>query len=186
MVYVYKDYVIKEKIVIKVDTKNDLRYVLKVPLKNKTNKKILVIMKNPSKADREESDHTINNVLKFCYSEGFSTVYIMNLYSFYSTKPKGIAALINNNQESLAIGKDNDRYLKKILQIVNEVIVAWGGNTFGCTERYKSRIEQVTRIIKGKNLYYVESKSECNWYPRHAQVWSVNSNINMNNWIPPF
>jgi len=186
MSYQYKAYVKKEDIKIQADLPNNLRYLLEVPLRNKSNRSVLVIMKNPSKADQYESDLTIDRVLKFCHSKQYSKVYIMNLYAYYSTDSNGIANLIKKNQEMLAIGSRNDMLLREISQKVEDVIVAWGSNTFGCTDKYKKRIKQVTRIIRGKNLYYVESISKCRWYPKHAQVWSVNQDIDMYSWIPPF
>lgn len=186
MTYLYKNYVVKEGIKINNDSKNNLRYLMEVPLRNDFNKSILVILKNPSKATKYISDHTINNVLNFCNSRRYSKVYIMNLYSTYSTDPKGIAKLIKDNQEEIAIGKNNDKILEQTSKKVEDIIVAWGSNTFGCTMKYKHRIEEVTKIIQGKNLYYVESKSKCGWYPKHAQIWSVNSNITMDKWSPPF
>lgn len=186
MIFRYKDYVLNEEIQIKEDSSKNLKYLLEVPLTNNTNRSILIIMKNPSLANQYKSDRTINNVLKFCHAKQFSKVYIMNLYSYYSTDPKGIADLIQNNMEMLAIGVDNDYILRETLQIVDEVIVAWGSNTFGCTQRYKNRIRQVTCIIGEKDIYYVESMSKCKWYPKHAQIWSVNNAIEMNSWVPPF
>lgn len=186
MNFKYKDYVLKQDIKFIGNSNSNLRYLLEIPLKNNTGKTVLVIMKNPSLADKNKSDHTINNVLKFCNSKQFSAVYIMNLYAYYSTKSKGIANLIKNNQERLAIGENNDALLQQISNKVSDVIVAWGSNTFGCTKQYKNRIKMVTNIIKGKELYYVEQISKCRWYPKHAQIWSVNNNIQMYNWIPPF
>lgn len=186
MAFLYKDYVKKEEIQIQVDSSKNLRYLLEVPLINNSNKSVLVIMKNPSLADQYESDRTINNVLKFCHSNQYSKVYIMNLYSYYSTDSNGIANLIKNGQETLAVGRENDRILQQTTEKVNDVIVAWGGNTFGCTDKYKQRIKQVTRIIDGKTPHYVEDISKCRWYPKHAQVWSVNQDIEMYSWRPPF
>ncbi|MGG3772970.1 DUF1643 domain-containing protein [Heyndrickxia faecalis] len=186
MAFHYKDYVRKEEIQIQADLSNNLRYLLEVPLMNNANRSVLVIMKNPSLADQYESDRTINNVLKFCHSNQYSKVYIMNLYSYYSTDSNGIANLIKNGKEMLAVGRENDRILQQTTEKVNDVIVAWGGNTFGYTDKYKQRIKQVTRIIDGKTLYYVEDISKCRWYPKHAQVWSVNQDIEMYSWIPPF
>lgn len=186
MVFLYKDYVKKDDIQIETDLSSNLRYLLEVPLINNTNKSVLVIMKNPSKADQYESDRTINNVLKFCNSKQYSKVYIMNLYSYYSTDPNAIAELIKSGQEMLAIGRENDRILQQTSEKVNDVIVAWGSNTFNCTEKYKKRIKRVTNIIKGKEISYVESISECRWYPKHAQIWSVNHDIQMYSWVPPF
>lgn len=184
-IHQYREYVDKKNITFKGDIKSGYRYLLTVPLNNKGNKKILVIMKNPSKANKQISDLTINRVLAFCYNEGYSTVFIMNLYSYYATDSKELAQLIKSGQEVKAIGKNNDNILKSVLKDVGEIIVAWGSNTFGLTKQYKQRIRQVINLIKDKNLYYVEASAGKDWYPRHAQVWSVNSGIRKYVWTPP-
>ncbi len=181
----YKEYVDTKNIDFKGKLKRGFRYLLTIPLNNPGNKKVLVIMKNPSKANKQISDLTINRVLKFCNSEGYSKVFIMNLYSHYSPDAKKIAQLINNGQVESAIGKENDSILRSVLNDVDEIIVAWGSDTFGLTEQYKDRIRQVINIIKGNKLYYVENCTGQEWYPRHAQVWSVNSGIKKHVWIPP-
>ncbi|MCO5385231.1 MAG: DUF1643 domain-containing protein [Desulfitobacterium hafniense] len=180
--YQYKWFVKNDEIVFNGDTKN--RHLLRIPLKNEGNK-VLVIMKNPSKANEEISDLTIDRVLTFCYGEDYSEVNIMNLYSYYSTDAGKIADLIKNGQEDIAIGSENDNIMKSMVQEVDDVIVAWGSNTFGLTKQYKNRIKQVINIIKGKTLYYVQENNGQGWYPRHAQVWNVNSGIKKYPWTPP-
>lgn len=175
----------REGIRIEMDKTRNLRYLLEVPLYSKSNRSVLVIMKNPSLANKSESDHTINNVLKYCYKENYRRIYIMNLYSFYSTKSSGIAQLIKEGNEEKAVGEQNDEFLSQVLNDADQVIAAWGSNTFGCTQQYKERIKQVTAIINKKDTFYVESVSKCGWYPKHAQVWSVNKDIKRSKWNPP-
>ncbi|KAF1084933.1 hypothetical protein SPSYN_01069 [Sporotomaculum syntrophicum] len=183
-IYHYKSFVRKKDIVFKGDIENNYRYLLRIPLQNE-GKKVLVIMKNPSKANKEFSDLTIDRVLTFCNSEGYSEVNIINLYSYYSTDSGKIRGMIEDGQEHIAIGTENNEIIKSLVNEVDEVIVAWGSNTFGLTRQYKSRIKQVINIIKGKNLFYVQNCAGKGWYPRHAQVWSVNSGIKKYVWNPP-
>lgn len=185
-VYKYKDFVEKDKITFYGDIKENIRYLLRIPLKNSENKKVLVIMKNPSKANNKISDLTIDRVLTFCNSEGYSEVSIMNLFSYYSTNPTKIKNLIDDGKIDDAIGIKTDRIMKEIINEVDEIIVAWGGNSINREKHYKNRIKQVTNIIKGKDIYYVQSISEDTYYPRHAQVWNVKSGIEKYKWIPKF
>lgn len=184
MIHRYSDYVDKEKISFKGNIEENIRYLLRIPLKNSGNKKVLVVMKNPSKANAEISDLTINRVLTFCNNEGYSEVSIMNLFAYYSTNSGKIAKLIKNDEIKKAIGNDNDSIMKNILVEVNDVIIGWGSNTFGCTREYKKRIKQVVEIIKDKKIYYLEKLGGKGWYPRHAQVWSVNQGIKKYIWSP--
>jgi len=166
-IYRYKGFVRKNDIVFKGDKDN--RHLLRIPLRNEGNK-VLVIMKNPSKANEQISDLTFDRVLTFCNGEGYSEVNIMNLYSYYSTKAGKISDLIKSGQEDTAIGSENDNIMKSLIQEVDDIIVAWGSNMFGLTKQYKSRIKQVVNVIKSKNLYYIQENNGQGWYPRHAQV----------------
>ncbi|MBS4022532.1 MAG: DUF1643 domain-containing protein [Dethiobacter sp.] len=183
-IYVYKSFVDKNN--IKIINADCRRYLLEIPLNsNKRYKNVLVILKNPSKATKVHSDLTINRVLTFCNNEGYSKVYIMNLFSYYSTKPEEIKALIDGEKFEIAIGNKNDKLLKMVLKDLNDVIVAWGGNTIHRKYYYRKRLKEVTKLIMGKNLYYVQSISEDKYYPRHAQTWSVNQGIKKYKWTPP-
>lgn len=183
--YKYRDFVDKCNINFIGDIKNNRRYLLDIPLKNKGSKKVLVILKNPSKANASISDLTIDRVLTFCNDEGYKKVYVMNLFSYYSTEPDGITQLIDSGEFDAAIGEENDKILKKVSDAVDEVIVAWGGNSINRKNYYRKRINDVTELIKTKALYYVQSISKDKYYPRHAQVWSVKQAIEKYKWQPP-
>jgi hypothetical protein len=88
----YKVYVDKLEIVINGTSK--YRYLMYVPFKDvTTDKRVLVIMKSPSKADNAVSDKTINNVLSFCH-EKYSGVYIANLFPCYETDSSKLSEFI--------------------------------------------------------------------------------------------
>ncbi len=184
-VYEYKDFVNKSGIKFVGDIENKKRYLLEIPLKNNGVKKVLVILKNPSKANKSVSDLTIDRVLTFCNNEGYSKVYIMNLFSYYSTEPSGITQLIDSGRFGDAVGDKNNQILKETLDAVNEVIVAWGGNSINRKYYYLKRINDVINLIKDKNLFYVQGVSKDGYYSRHAQVWSVKKTIKKYKWIPP-
>lgn len=185
MGYTYTKYAREDSIEGLIDAKNNLRYLLKIPLKNKAGKSVLVIMKNPSDGNHLVADHTLNNVLRVCYQQGYSLVYVMNLYAYQSKNPEVIGDLIKQNQESFAIGSKNDELLRIISRKVDEVIVGWGTNTFRCTVAYKKRIQAVARIIQDKPVYYVQGIDKQCWYPRHPQVWHTKSNLEIHPWKSP-
>lgn len=184
-VYEYKGFVNKSDIKFVGEINKNRRYLLEIPLQNEDSKNVLVILKNPSKAKKSFSDLTIDRVLTFCHDEGYSKVYIMNLFSYYSTKPNGITQLIDAGKFNEAVGKRNNQILKEVLDVVDDVIVAWGGNSIRRKEYYRKRINDVINLINGKNLFYVQSVSKDGYYPRHAQVWSVKQSINKHKWTPP-
>lgn len=176
-IYEYKAFVNKSDIRFIGNLKKNERYLLEIPLQNEGIKNVLVILKNPSKANKSFSDLTIDRVLTFCHNEGYSKVYIMNLFSYYSTKPNGITQLIDAGRFNEVVGEKNNQILKEVLDSVDEVIVAWGGNSINRKHYYLKRINDVINLINGKNLFYVQSVSKDGYYPRHAQVWSVKKAI---------
>jgi hypothetical protein len=52
---------------IEISHKEDRRYWLKLKLDNNNVDSIVVLLKNPSKADKLNSDHTINKVCNYIY-----------------------------------------------------------------------------------------------------------------------
>ena len=182
-IYKYRDYIDTSNITI---NRSDLfRYFLSVPYRNTNNRKsVLVIMKNPSKADDKVSDHSINNVLKFCKNE-YCKVHIMNLFPYYSTDPKGVRKFINSVNFNEIIQK-NMSVLTCLLEGVDDVIVAWGGNSIENKCEYDKATESVLDAIKrsNKKAYAVRIKSSSvnRKYPWHAQVWAVNHQLEKYEW----
>ncbi|MBU3194937.1 DUF1643 domain-containing protein [Clostridium algidicarnis] len=182
-IYKYRKYIDTKKITIEVS--ENFRYLLCVPYIHINNdKSILVIMKNPSKADENISDHTINNVLKFCENK-YSKVYIMNLFPNYSTDPKEVKTFINSARFQEVMNKNNE-FLNSLLEIVDDVIIAWGGNSIGNKCEYDKAIYSVLNNVKkvNKKAYAVRIKGSkvSRKYPWHAQVWAVNHDLETYEW----
>lgn len=179
---IYKSYVDTKNIKITEDTKNNLRNLLEVPIKNASNKSVLVILKNPSKATKNESDYTVNKVIEYCKRKDYNKIYIMNLFPYYSTKPKGVKKFINSNNYTQFMAK-NLSVLKNTITNVDDVIEAWGTDTIGCKKTYDNVIDKVNKILqkeKAKSgrqnleVYYVGKLSKKDKYPLHGQRWEYN------------
>lgn len=180
-VYKYKDYVDINNILINQET--GYRYSMFIPFKNPIGDgNVLVIMRNPSEADKTKSDKTINNVLRFCYSK-YSGVYIANLYPYYetdSTKVKDFieSELYDENMER------NSEALKTLYKKTNDVIIAWGANNAGSkyNHNYEGVIESLLDELEkaNKNIYamrFVSSKKP--WHPRN---WEESFNLELYEW----
>jgi len=187
--YKYKDYVDLNSISINPVPENNMykkyRFSLSMQFKSKRNKKrALIIMKNPSEADKEKSDHTINNVLKFC-EKHYGQVCIMNLFPNYSTDPKGVKSFINSSEYNLYM-EQNLTVLNTMILQADDIIIAWGGNSIGNKTEYDKAIKSVLRIIReiGRIPLAVreQSKEVKREYPWHAQVWAVNENLETYEW----
>ena len=89
---------------------------------DETKPKVLFIMLNPSTADGLEDDPTIRRVVNFAKSWGYGGVYVVNLYAFRSTDPKGLKLVAD------PIGPENREHIRALIDsvAVDRVIYAWG------------------------------------------------------------
>jgi hypothetical protein len=66
---------------------------------DETKPKVLFIMLNPSTADADVDDPTIRRVINFAKSWNYGGVYVVNLYAFRSTDPKGLTPFYISNAD---------------------------------------------------------------------------------------
>lgn len=180
----YREYVDTKNIFLEGDS--TYRYLLQIPFLSKTkNKTALVILKNPSKANETISDHTINNVLKYC-KEHYDQVCIMNLFPCYFTDATYVKKFINSNEFDDIMQK-NIEVLDNTLNLVDDVIVAWGGDSIGNKKIYNKVINEVLQHIQTANKSPLDIRLKENpvkrKYPWHAQVWAVNKGLEAFKWL---
>lgn len=77
---------------------------------------------NPSYADEDINDPTINRCIDFTKRWGYGGFYMINLFAFISTDPNGLSTT------SDPIGTKNNENIKEIIGKVDKVICAWGNN----------------------------------------------------------
>ena len=87
---------------------------------NKDKKKVLFIMLNPSKADDKIDDPTVKRCIFFAKNWGFGGLMIGNLFAYRTTYPKELFKTKN------PVGKDNLKFLKRMIKNSNLTICAWG------------------------------------------------------------
>ncbi|PEE97789.1 hypothetical protein CON21_26290 [Bacillus thuringiensis] len=74
------------------------RYLLSIDLKNDSNNTATFVMMNPSRADYNSSDITVNKVVKFTVIQGkgkIEIINIVNLFPFYETDSSILQTTIN-------------------------------------------------------------------------------------------
>lgn len=183
MITEFPNFVDKQNITIELDEALELRYLIRIPIKlyPPTDTKVLVILKNPSKAKVNhdsgvyESDTTVNRILEYFMKHNYSEVSIVNLFARYFTYSEDLNQY--TNRPKLIVGEDNDNVLEKRINSdeYERIIVAWGGypqkSDRQMKELYKNRIMVVEELIKNKNTFYVEKMVENNKFPKHAMVW---------------
>lgn len=132
-----------------------VRFLLTIETNCAQNRSILVVMKNPSKANQFQSDKTINNVIKNLYLQ-YNKIYIANLFPYYSTKANGLLAYFDDDNQTIQFF--NKLIIQKYSLMVNDILIGWGTNTIGMKQKdYDSIIYEIMQILQKsrKNLYYV-------------------------------
>lgn len=81
--------------------------------------KAMCIGLNPSKANANKDDPTINNLKRALWRLGYGGFYMMNLFSLISSNPKDLLICVDPLGE-------NEIKLKEVDAICDDVIVCWG------------------------------------------------------------
>ncbi len=97
---------------------------------------LLFIMLNPSTADANIDDPTIEKCIYFSKKWGFGGILVGNLFAYRSTDPKKLKKTTDPE------GADNKRFIKKMVAKASTVICAWG-NGYGPPPNYLKRLTEL-------------------------------------------
>ncbi|MDP8162892.1 DUF1643 domain-containing protein [Pasteurella skyensis] len=132
---------------------NNYRYSLEITKNNTNNgKTVCVIMQNPSEANKERADKSVQFIEKLIFLKGYSEfanvrkIIIVNQFAYI--QKKGFQGLDEH------IGVDNDKYIKESIEKSEIVLIAWGvSNT--CYDRQN----EINRILaKYENKVLLQTK----------------------------
>lgn len=181
-IFYYKDEYVKNVKLVYHDSATNRRYRLDIELKNGDNKKAVhLMMINPSKANEEFSDNTLNRIIKYVSlnnSDGvlhnIGKIIITNLYVVCETYPEKVDEYISVQSMDFAKGIDNGGKYNNdtIIEMANKeaqlIIIAWGK---GIILDYDNRIQEVFSLMKNKEIYQMEDLTQ-EGYPRHPRTWA--------------
>lgn len=97
---------------------------------------VLFVGLNPSTADEKTDDPTLIRCMNFAKSWGYGGVCMANLFAFRATDPAQMKAA------SDPVGKQNNRWLKKLAGEAGIVVAAWGNDG-----AFLGRSEKVIKIL---------------------------------------
>lgn len=120
-------------------------------------------MINPSTADADLDDPTIDRVQAVCTRFGFGRAIIGNLFALCTSDVGALA------QAADPVGPENDRHLEGLAHEADIVVVAWGApGKF--PNGYANRWRDVVRILEGvgKPLHCLTHL--VSGHPRHPQI----------------
>ncbi|MDQ0972420.1 hypothetical protein QFZ31_002298 [Neobacillus niacini] len=192
MVYYNAEYV-KRIIDCQHETLTDsiqARYFLSIELKNASNKIATFIMMNPSKADQNISDITVNKLIKFAFTKGrgnIGIIQIVNLFPFYETNSPNLQAIINRVQNNNTLNlediiSNNNNIIFKSLEESKWTILAWGDPSENIDiDLHQTQCRSIIKHIKNidnSNIYVIKTHYKNiltnNGYPRHPSRPALN------------
>jgi hypothetical protein len=145
------------------------RYRLEIQLKNKSEgKTVCVIMQNPSYADRNIADKSVNFLEKLIFEKKykeFSNVYkiiIVNQFAYIQTNDfSGL-----NEQ----IGEKNNNIIEKSIDVADIILIAWGKSN-----SFHNRIKFVNEILKKKQkkCYVTKKHPSRGFYDNFIEEYNV-------------
>lgn len=129
---------------------------------------VLFIMLNPSLADSEEDDRTINRAINFAQSWGYGSLTVCNLFSLVTPFP---SELIKSDQPNLS---KNDEWIEDMGKRADKIIAAWGvyGNSTTRAKEVIKRLPNLHVLKLSKNgsprhpLYIHSNTAPSIWHPK--------------------
>lgn len=131
-----------------------------------TGGRLLWVMLNPSTADAETDDPTIRRVMGFTRRWGYGAARVVNLFGFRATDPADLAAFVETQGLSAAVGPENDDHIAASLCECVAVVEAWGAKpeTWPWSD---GRVRTVVRLIRASGLPTLIVGRTKNGNPRH-------------------
>ena len=117
------------------------RYLLRRRIGD-SEKRVLFIMLNPSKADETRNDATIRRCIGFSQDWGFGILEVVNLFALMSTDPK---ALLKADDP---VGPDNDAAIRAALESADTVVLAWGNHGLDHEKRAAEVTAMACRVAR--------------------------------------
>lgn len=140
----------KEEVSAIVSRDGNYRYTLS-RVWDKSKPLVMFICLNPSTMDERNDDPTVRRIKGYAKDWGFGGFYICNLFAYKSTKFMPLTTL----GKDLAIGKHNNKWLKRIAKKCKTTVFAWGinGKTYRRCDELISMFPQAMVIELSKEGY---------------------------------
>tara|TARA_R110002033_G_scaffold148633_1_gene185724 strand:- start:95 stop:655 length:561 start_codon:yes stop_codon:yes gene_type:complete len=176
-IYKYPDFVTK------VDLKcvAGKRYWLNLKIDDTKKERIIVILKNPSRADKTISDKTVFNVSNYIYRnrnkhqefKNIGEITILNLIPNYMTDSRGLIEF-----KETIIDKENFQTIKKFCSRDKKVIIAWGNHPRRLYKEYEELKKLTNKIlVENNNQVFFVNRLTKDGNPTHGQVWGYKNHL---------
>jgi hypothetical protein len=122
--------------------------------------RLLWVMLNPSTADAEKDDATIRKCLGFARRWGYGSIEVVNLFALRATEPRELRA-----KGIDPIGPENDHHIRAALAEAQQVVLAWGSDSFAVTRAFYV-LRELLKDTQPRNIRCLDQSSK-NGRPKH-------------------
>ncbi|MCY8882369.1 DUF1643 domain-containing protein [Bacillus spizizenii] len=138
----------------------NLRYSLSIPFKNRMEMEgitVTVILMNPSEADSNISDRTVNKLIDFfyCYTHEkiqVKKLYVGNVIPIYAPNPADISAKLKSIHGANLLNHVQKNNINTVSSMINDsdiVVLAWGKPNVKTVHNlyYYSQVYKIIEVI---------------------------------------
>lgn len=176
--------VYKENVIKKFYDKHLFRKSLICKISDKGNKSIVVLLMNPSYADKNSLDSTLNNVSKYLEQRGYAKFEVLNIFPIRMPNSNNVDGLMEKYDKNGDYQKENDEYIKSVLgnNKNKNILIAWGSKY----HKHAQWVLKFLEVLKNKNLYVYKPLNK-DYSPSHfaPQVYNKYNKNNPNSDIIP-
>lgn len=115
---------------------------------------LFFIMLNPSTADDVENDATIRRCIGFAKRDGFGGIWVENLFSLRTSKPKELLLSAD------PVGPEGNTYFSRLYAVSSPVIFAWGA-----WQHLNGRDQAIMKMFEGCDIRHLGLTK--GGHPRH-------------------
>lgn len=143
------------------------RYVLRRRTTLDGSQKVLLwILLNPSKADATTDDATVRKALGFAERSHYGELVIVNLFAAVATDPRALREMVD------PVGPECDAHIRRELRGAHNVICGWGANSARLTVRDpagsgRTREQEVLALIWSEHVRPLCLGTTAEGAPRH-------------------
>jgi len=119
-------------------------------------KMVNFIMLNPSTADAETNDPTVERCQRRAQMMGYDGVYVTNLFAYRATDPKALKKVLD------PVGKGNDKTILSVALASDMVIYAWGAGG-----HYLGRDNEIMTLLRTRNIFAYAIARNSDGAPKH-------------------
>jgi len=101
----------------------------------------LFLMLNPSTADEENNDPTVERCQRYAAQWGYGGLVVCNIFAYRATKPKDMKS------QDDPVGPDNDDYITKQAADAGIVVCAWGNHG-----SHENRSKNIVATLRESNI----------------------------------